>query len=164
MKCEAEDNRIFANPERYVKLVDVFNEICEEGSVLNEVATGNLKCFNETFSHTNCEQERKTFLEPYEKEVPLDEFTTTHVIPERVHCLSEILLANCLLEDITRNCGLRARYATVEYLQRSSFVDGSCPLSYRESLLPALDEFNLTEEQKTFAIAELERMSLSDDK
>ncbi|GBL99815.1 hypothetical protein AVEN_163819-1, partial [Araneus ventricosus] len=51
------------------------------------VATSNLKCFNETFSNTNCRQEMDVFLNPYEKEVPLDEFTTTHVIPERVHCL-----------------------------------------------------------------------------
>ncbi|GBM52220.1 hypothetical protein AVEN_213733-1 [Araneus ventricosus] len=78
-------------------------------------------------------------------------------------CRSRILLAGCLLEDINRNCGIRARHGTMEYLHRSNFVNGSCPLSYRISLLPGIDKFNLTEEQKTFAISELERMKISDE-
>ncbi|GBN19939.1 hypothetical protein AVEN_33463-1 [Araneus ventricosus] len=127
------------------------------------VATSNLKCFNETFGNTNCQQETDDFIEPYREEILLDEFTTTHVIPQRVYCLSRILLAGCLLEDINRNCGIRARHGTLEYLHRSNFVNGTCPLSYRISLLPDIDKFNLTEEQKTFAISELERMKISDE-
>ncbi|GBN12151.1 hypothetical protein AVEN_238461-1 [Araneus ventricosus] len=163
MKCREEDKRIFKKPETSENLIALFDEICDEGSAFNEIATSNLKCFNETFSNTNCRQETDDFVKLYEKEIPVDEFITSHVIPERVYCLSQILLAGCLLEDINRNCGIRVRHATLEYLHRSDFVDGSCPLSYRESLLPDIDEFNLTEEQKTFAISELERMKISDE-
>ncbi|GBN08064.1 hypothetical protein AVEN_244470-1 [Araneus ventricosus] len=162
MKCEKEKNR-YRKPEIYADTLDMFDELCAEGSILNEIATSNLECFNETFSNTNCKQESDDFLKPYREEVPLDEFTTTHVIPERVSCLSMILQTNCILTDITRKCGIRARYMAVQYVHRSGYVDSFCPLSYRESLLPNIDEFNLTEEQKTFAIAELERMKISDD-
>ncbi|GBO03823.1 hypothetical protein AVEN_183606-1 [Araneus ventricosus] len=119
------------------------------------VLTVKLKCFNETFSNTNCPQESDDFLKPYRKEIPLDEFTTTHVIPERVHCLSQILLINCLVGDITTNCGLRALTLTLEFLHRSAFVERYCPLSYRTGLLEDIDEFNLTEVQKRWAVAEL---------
>ncbi|GBM52219.1 hypothetical protein AVEN_213732-1 [Araneus ventricosus] len=86
--------------------------------------------------------------------------TILHII---YPCRSRILFAGCFLEDINRNCGIRARHATLEYLHRSNFVNGSCPLSYRITLLPDIDKFNLTEEQKTFAISKLERMKVSDE-
>ncbi|GBN67736.1 hypothetical protein AVEN_39847-1 [Araneus ventricosus] len=128
------------------------------------VATSNLKCFNETFSNTNCRQEADDFLEPYLEKLQLDEFTTsTYDIFKRVYCLSELRFLGCLVEDINRNCGIRARYATVEFLQRTSFADDLCPLESRETLLEDIDEFDLTEEQKTFAISELERMKISDE-
>ncbi|CAL1296976.1 unnamed protein product [Larinioides sclopetarius] len=160
MKCQEEDKRRFSQEQKYDDLYALFDGMCKEGTALNKVVTTQLKCFNETLSNTNCEQERKGFLKPYETEIQLDEFRTTHVIPERVYCLSQILLVNCIVDDITRNCGLRPRLLTVELLRRYGFVDISCPLSYREGLLEDLDEFNLTENQKTFAIYELERLRI----
>ncbi|GBN67733.1 hypothetical protein AVEN_39844-1 [Araneus ventricosus] len=77
--------------------------------------------------------------------------------------LSELRFLGCLVEDINRNCGIRARHATVEFLQRASLADHMCPLQFRETLLEDIDEFDLTEEQKTFAISELERMKLLDE-
>ncbi|GBO33230.1 hypothetical protein AVEN_115882-1, partial [Araneus ventricosus] len=88
MKCEEEKHRRFADPERYANFRSVFGEICEEGSALNEVATNNLKCFNETFSNTNCRLDLLAFMDSFKEEVPLDEFaTSTYDIPERVYCL-----------------------------------------------------------------------------
>ncbi|GBN08061.1 hypothetical protein AVEN_244467-1 [Araneus ventricosus] len=127
------------------------------------VATCNHTCFNETFSNTICVQELGDFVKPYKEEVRLDEFTITQVIPERVRCLTTILEINCILRDITRKCGIEVRYMVLEYFHTSGYLEEFCPLSYRESLLPNIGEFNLTEEQKIFAIAELERMKISDD-
>ncbi|CAL1296971.1 unnamed protein product [Larinioides sclopetarius] len=163
IKCLNEDERRFKQLEKYENLYSLFDEVCKEGTALNEVVKTQLRCFNDTFSNTNCEKERKDFLKPYETEIPLDEFTTTHVIPERVHCLSEMLQAKCIVDDITRNCGLRARYLISEFFRRTEFVDRSCPTHYREGLIEDIDEYNLTEDQKTFAIYELERMKAVDE-
>ncbi|CAL1296982.1 unnamed protein product [Larinioides sclopetarius] len=164
MTCKGEEHRRLMRPERYANILSVLSEICEEGSTLNEVATSNLKCFNETFSNTNCLVEALNFIEPFKEDVPQDEFTgSTYYVPERIFCMAELHLLGCLLEDIARNCGLRARHATVEFLQRTSYAVDECPLESRETLLEDIDTFDLTEGQKSFAISELERMKISNE-
>ncbi|CAL1296973.1 unnamed protein product [Larinioides sclopetarius] len=163
IKCLKDDERRFKQLEKYENLYSFFDEVCKEGSALNEVVKTKLRCFNETFSNTNCNQEREDFLNPYETEIQLDEFTTTHVIPERVHCLSEMLEAKCIVDDITKNCGLRAKRLIGEFYRRTELIDLSCPPHYREGLLEDIDEFNLTEDQKSFAISELLRMKVIDE-
>ncbi|GBM15830.1 hypothetical protein AVEN_169787-1, partial [Araneus ventricosus] len=36
MKCEGENHRRIADPEKYANIRSVLHEICEEGSALNE--------------------------------------------------------------------------------------------------------------------------------
>ncbi|CAL1296981.1 unnamed protein product [Larinioides sclopetarius] len=164
LKCAEQKQRRLMEPRRYANISSVLSEICEEGSPLNEVVTSNLKCFNETFSNTNCRLEKEDFLDSFKEDVTLDEFTESiGFVPERIHCIAELRLLGCLLEDISRNCGQRARNATVEFIQRTSFAVDKCPLESRETLLEDIDTFDLTEGQKTFAISEQERMKISDE-
>ncbi|CAL1296969.1 unnamed protein product [Larinioides sclopetarius] len=162
MQCKEEDRRRFSKPEKYDNVVAVFDEICEEGTVLNEIVTSNLKCFNETFSNTNCPQEIYAFSDSTEKKYRSAEPTTTNLNDENTSCMSMILLANCIVKDVTIKCGIRARFMMSELVQRTHFIDSACPLSYRKSLLQFIDEFDLTEEQKIFATAELVRMEISE--
>ncbi|CAL1296978.1 unnamed protein product [Larinioides sclopetarius] len=164
MTCTGEEHRRLMEPERYANIISVLSEICEEGSTLNEVAISNLKCFNETFSNTSCKLEREDFIDSSWVVVPFKNSTGYHsFLPERIYCIAELRLLACILENITRNCGLRVRDATLEFLQRTSFALDRCPLESRETLLEDIDTFDLTEGQKSFAISELERMKISDE-
>ncbi|GBL78312.1 hypothetical protein AVEN_82057-1 [Araneus ventricosus] len=67
--CGTDRVVFFETPEIFEATYDTFSEICEEGTLLNTVATENLKCFNETFGKTRCFEESDQFLEPFIKEV-----------------------------------------------------------------------------------------------
>ncbi|GBO33485.1 hypothetical protein AVEN_55548-1, partial [Araneus ventricosus] len=64
---------LFRSRDLFEGTYNTISDVCEEGTLLNSVATENLKCFNETFGKTKCRQEAVEFVDPLVKRVREDE-------------------------------------------------------------------------------------------
>ncbi|GIY42073.1 uncharacterized protein CEXT_508691 [Caerostris extrusa] len=88
----------FKSDEEYESLVSAFSEFCEEGALLNIIATENLKCLNESFSANHCPEEMDTFLTVFQNSF-LDDPEIIIDFPHTwKNCLEETFLLLVLLK------------------------------------------------------------------
>ncbi|GBM90963.1 hypothetical protein AVEN_275245-1 [Araneus ventricosus] len=153
--CGTDRVVFFETPEIFEATYDTFSEICEEGTLLNTVATENLKCFNETFGKTRCHEESDQFLEPFIKEVRENE----ELEPKFSYsCLKSALVYDCVLSAISDNCGQLVGEAALEVLRRSKTLENACSVRGAKSVLDELDNLDLSEGKKRSLTQLLEKL------
>ncbi|KAF8774752.1 hypothetical protein HNY73_017271 [Argiope bruennichi] len=157
-KC---DEHIFDSKAEYEGMYGAFSDLCEEGTFLNTVATANLRCFNDTFSTTDCPEKMKAITGPYRSSIDETENEDDYRLPIEVMCLQDILESDCLAADIGKNCGQAALEATLEFFRRTFYVEDTCGVENSKHVLKSLDMYKLDEEQKELVIATLEKIIIS---
>ncbi|CAL1296995.1 unnamed protein product [Larinioides sclopetarius] len=135
----------FGTTEIFQANYDTLTEICEEGTLLNAVATENLKCVNETFSRTRCHEEAGEVVESFIKRVRENE-EFEH--PLSVFCLRSTLVSECVLRAISDNCGHFAGEMVLEALRRSQAIENDCSVRGAQLVLDELDNLDLSDYQK----------------
>ncbi|CAL1296998.1 unnamed protein product [Larinioides sclopetarius] len=135
----------FETTEIFEATYNILTEICEEGTLLNTVATENLKCVNKTFSRTRCHEEAEEIVEPFIKRVRENE-EFKHSLS--VFCLRSALVTDCALRAMSDNCGKTLEDAALETLYRSKYLKHACIEMDARSDLDALDNLDLSEDKK----------------
>ncbi|CAL1296994.1 unnamed protein product [Larinioides sclopetarius] len=135
----------FGTTEIFQANYDTLTEICEEGTLLNAVATENLKCVNETFSRTRCHEEAGEVVESFIKRVRENE-EFEH--PLSVFCLRSALATDCVLRAMSDNCGKTLEDAALEAIHRSKYLKHACTEMDARSDLDTLDNLDLNDDKK----------------
>ncbi|CAL1296987.1 unnamed protein product [Larinioides sclopetarius] len=140
---------LFQEPDLFEAGYNTVSEICEEGTLLNTVATENLKCFNETFGKTRCSEEAEEFLEPLMKRREDEEY----VVEENGYifismCLREVHITECVLRALSLNCGKLVEEAMREVIRRIKSLEYSCSVEDAQAVLEKLNNLDLIEDKK----------------
>ncbi|GBN92130.1 hypothetical protein AVEN_240042-1 [Araneus ventricosus] len=144
-ECGKDGRILFRSPGLFDDTYNTVSDVCEEGTLLNSVATENLKCFNETFGKTKCRQGAAEFVEPLERRIRENEeleYTFSFL------CLRETHTTDCVLRALSDNCGKLVEEASLEFVRRSKSLEYACSVRGAQSVLDELENFDLSEDKK----------------
>ncbi|XP_055949810.1 uncharacterized protein LOC129984064 [Argiope bruennichi] len=156
-KCGTTRIELFRSEDLFEATYNAISEVCEEGTLLNIVAIENLKCFNDTFSKTECRKEAAEFSEPLIERLNEDpEFEHQNTLD--IFCLEETLSTSCVLRALSENCGKLVEEATLEFIRLSKSLEYACSVEGTKSVLEQLDSLDLNEEKKKSVIQLLQKL------
>ncbi|CAL1296988.1 unnamed protein product [Larinioides sclopetarius] len=154
-ECGTKLITLYHSPGIFEASYNTISDACEDGTLLNLVATENLKCFNETFGKTNCRVEAGVFVEPIMKREREDE---NYEYTFGLFCLDETHATDCVVRAVLENCGEIAGEATYEFIRRSKTLEYACSVEEAQAVLEALENLDLSEDKKKSMSVLLEKM------
>ncbi|GIX77692.1 uncharacterized protein CDAR_68241 [Caerostris darwini] len=124
--CGTENfHSVFQSQDHYENLQTVFAELCDEGTMLNDVITENLRCLNNTISSRTCSRDCSLHTFYSSEDITMLD-GDTFALRLKITCLCGLYDIACITAELSENCGALVKEIAYDLIRQTYFVEYVC--------------------------------------